>query len=209
MPVHTNSVFNTTIGQFDQAFYTKITDMEEYLYDQSTLGEVVYKPFVQALNDAIVAWMGIDRTALVSDAIQTMYTSHTMSNLYGSPSSLVDSRTIATMDGFRTDVLFMPLDAWDDAIQDPNTLQYTAPTLEANTQTVQNAWLTEEPAWKALADNGSGSVGGIIMQLLFEDVSPSNPPLTKQQMGTIIYIDNHYKEVVQYLNANIPLPSYV
>lgn len=205
MAVHVNSVISTTINDFDSAFYVKLTDMEEYVYTSSAFGEPHYLPFVQNLNDAIVSWMGQDRTALVSDAIQNMYSGHTLSNLYGGTSPVVDSRTIANMDGYRTDVLSLPVDAWNNG----TLLPPSAPTLEAHIQQVTNSWDIEKAAWEALSASASGSVGGLIMQLLFEDVTPSNPPLSKQDMGILIFNTNNFKEVVEHLNANINLPAYV
>lgn len=208
MPVHANSIISLSINTFDSALYDALTTKENFLY-LSVYGEPIYKPYVQDLNDAILAWMNVARPASkIRDVIISMYSKISIDNLYGAgglPSA--DSRNIFTINGFRSRIKTDPVDYYDDY----DSFTMTVTRLINDKTLILNAYTSQEvSALDSLITSLRGSTAGSIYTQLFENLAITNPAKTKQQLANDIFITLNWKEVLVSLNVSgVTLPSYI
>lgn len=210
MPVHPNSVISTTINNFDPILYVSLTDKEYFLYTDTPTGEMDYKPFVIDLNSAIVNWMNINRKTEVEDIIMAIYSKDVLNNSYGSGAlPVADSRTLYTMNGFRSRIKTDPLNYYQDYsnVSPPPV----APRLQSDAALIQGARLAQEvSAVEAATVSNRSGVSAIINTLLFEDLPILNPPKTKADIANDIFISLNWKEVYEGLNVGgLVLPPYI
>lgn len=129
--VHPNSVIATTINNYNEDFYIKLTDMEYLCYENSSRQsqidnsttysstEQAYKPFFQSLNNGIVAYFsssGFNREVYY-DLMQSMYSFIQLNALYDYRNDLLNELNadeIFNINDFIPTVLGYADDYYDD-----------------------------------------------------------------------------------------------
>jgi len=124
---HPQSVLNTDIANYNQAFYDKLAAMEEFTYDESTrfvdesttAGFEEYSPFWTSFNDAIMGYFNnsISGTDMADFLLGIFVHAHaTIVRQRGSQQLLEDGNffSLFDIDGLVSDTLSRPIDYYDD-----------------------------------------------------------------------------------------------
>lgn len=156
MAVHPNSVISTNISNFSQNMYDKLTDMENYCYENSDREdqldgsisydnmEDVYKPYFQSLSDGIESWFNASfNEEALFDLMQGMYTFIHLNTMYDYRNDLkndLDASYVFDMGGYIEDLDGYAISYYDDVVitqeENPDTGMMednvTASNLEAD-----------------------------------------------------------------------------
>ena len=117
MPVNPDSVIPTWINTYYPAFYTSITDKENYAYTNIPSKKTYWIPLFTNLSTAMNTWKNINRESSLSGLISSIFN---YTNLYlnfsESPSLMptLDGYVIFDMNGFITSTLSRPTTYYDD-----------------------------------------------------------------------------------------------
>ena len=226
MTVHPNSVISNVIGDFSQSLYDKLTDMENYCYEQSTQSEGSeenYKPFFEELNQGILDWFegDLDEQAIF-DLMQAIYSFIALNIMYDYRDDLkseLPAPLAFNMGGFIDDVDSYSIDHYDDIVmaqgedEDGNTISFLkAENIEADIAKFnppEDPEPGQDPLPPAIAETNSNiialrskvqqAVQRKINKLLYQDEEILNS-LDKSEMYEKVFVEYEYDTYIEFLN---------
>lgn len=198
---HPQSVLNTDIANYNQAFYDKLAAMEEFTYDESTTaGFEEYSPFWTSFNDAIMGYFNnsISGTDMADFLLGIFVHAHaTIVRQRGSQQLLEDGNffSLFDIDGLVSDTLSRPIDYYDDyepEILDTDGTQLSpasAPNLETDTARASSAYGNDRSQWLSLVSQYSANVASNGVRDVYEGVDPSTfgPNLTPLDIYDLVF----------------------
>jgi hypothetical protein len=119
MPVNPSSVIPTWVNTYYPAFYTAITDQENYAYTNIPADKPNWIPLFTNLANAMTSWQGTNRQSSVSNLISSIYTYCMLHYNFGTDFSQIatmDNYVVFDMNGFITDTLGRPVSYYNDLV---------------------------------------------------------------------------------------------
>ena len=225
MPVHANSKIQLWVDEFNHAFYVSITNKENWVYTNNT-GDALdaWEDYFTNLMTAINTWRNdstsAGRTELKTRGlINALYTYKMLGNNFGTDTSQIatmDAAVIYDMGGFIPATLSRGVNYYNDMIDSPPVPPppYTSAKMDADIASLAvGTYDTVETGKIDTAISNSASVTSKFSNdALFNDLpAPSNPPMTKQQLGEFIYVTMNYKKIKTYVPGiqGIDIPPYI
>jgi len=217
LPVHTSSVISAQIQTYDLSLYTSLTDKENYCYTTTNALIIspstpisIYQPKFQALNNAIVAYLNINRTGIVSDLLSICVGYKMMNAMYNSNYSMainLPANIVFDIDGNNASIQSAAIAAYDDYNGS------ATPTLTALTSAVTNASANEDILVSStLIPNMTATVKSMANRLIVEDI-PAVGAISKTQVGNWFYGsaigELGYKSLNNSMNFGLTVPTYV
>ena len=201
---HPSSVISLTIADYRQDFYDKLTAMETYTYDESSLGGVAeYQPFWQAYSDAIVGYFG--NTVTGTDDFLVGLFGFLFNYLKRSrgPEALYDDSdafVVFDLNGLVADVLGYPVAYYDD--YDSGT--GNAPRLQADTSAAGSAFGPDNTAFQALPGEYSDVLQGFAVGDLLTGSAPPSGPFPPSEAWSEIFEALNWGVVFDSFGLTIP-----
>jgi len=235
MPIHASSVISATIQTWDLALYTSLTDKENESYITPNLNITpasavitTYQPLYQALSDAIVAYIGYNRTSEVQDLFQSSYGYITMNAMYGTDYSVatnIMSSSLYGMGGMISSIINAPVGNYTDYGSTTVALAASAlvaagvggyainsVNIDADTISIGNAQTSETASIDGYKSSMVAVVKNQATQLMMQDITPIGS-ISKQGITQWFFGsgpgDLGYKLLVVKENLNIQLPVYI
>jgi len=213
MPVHTNSVISTAIKSFDPALYNGLTSKENHSYTttnpNTTTPITVYQPKYQALSDAIVSYIGVDRHSEISNLFSNSYGYFMMHKMHGTSfneGSNLNASKLYNIAGLSSIIKTAPTSSFSDyngssfpALDSHVIRASTAPATEtANIQNIQSRMTT------IVKDQTN--------KLMLSDIPPVGS-VTKPEIAQWFFgsgtSDLGFKSLLTQHNINMFVPSSV
>lgn len=218
------------VREFDYDFFQALYEKEQYCYDNDWDGasetydetgtlvtsRYVYEPLFEDLRAAIQAWFNVDRTELMREFIDGLYSYIVFDRMYGTGDSLIaqsNAAEIFDMDGFVHRIKTEPVDYYFDYTEtrdvNGNRTSYSAPNITSDIALIQAAHEDQEiPELNSLSEQYRAVFGAKIHDLLFNDYPPQEV-VTKEIMAEEIFVNLNYMDVYQTLNVNLNIPPYL
>lgn len=174
MGVHVDSVIPTWVNDYYPAFYTSLTDKEEYTYNTYPSEQAEWMVEFTNLSTAMTNWKNDARETLVSGLISSVHTYIQLYLNFGTSSASLPSMqayTIFDMNGFITSTLSRPVSYYNDLTVGPpaNSVKIDANITTINTDSIESGKVDT-------AQNNSKAVTGpFVANALFVDVAPIGP----------------------------------
>lgn len=227
MAVHNSSVVAGWVNVLNPAFYTALTNQEEYLYNQASLvGMEALARAIQLFTDlmmTLTAWRNastVSRSAGYLNAIPTFLYTYNMYKerfgMAGVSETLFDAKQVYDMGGFMDVVIARSVGHYNDLIEDPLIpLTYDSVKITADIAAMDaGVWMPIEKAkLDAVENNAMGSVRAMNGNALFGDL-PAAPvgivPKTKTEIAVWIFQTLNWKWVVDTLPAaTMSIPAVI
>lgn len=220
MAVHADSSIPTWVQGFNSAFYTSITDKEEWSLSQ-------YDPILQSQQyNTLIAYFTSMANAMDTYRSQNRYDAAftLIGNIYqyffsvynfgATPIGVsVDVNQLFSFGNFVDDTMSRPLEYYDDLVEVEPTPSgiFESVKLQADIDYLNNNAISDENAYMNSIGSSMNSVTqATISKALFEDVAPVGVPKGKQDAGVYIFEDLNFKFAVTQLDLSpLEIPSYI
>jgi hypothetical protein len=209
--VNANSVIPIWLNTFNPAFYTAITNQEDWSY--TNVGVSAWQPLFQQLANALSAYKTFDRSAEVQNFMFNAYSYVALDVQFGTGSSLLPSfnaTSVYSLAGFMAASISRPVNYYNDLVFPiPPDTAYTSALMAADVATVTAAPASETANITALVDDAHSTVQSWTNAGLWDAPVSTGVPVTRPYMKNEFFITLNWKFAIEALGIGYPIPPGV